>query len=234
MSIEAKRGCGFRKVGGLYLVGDGLGVTCDRLPYSVGVCRVCGEGIRPARGVRWLDGKEFFGGNCKALIRDVDSGQLEGYLGSPCHELHCPICYSDELSLVGLMWVGEKFYPTPEVFEQESARLGVSKRISAVPKEIEIGKTWILLVHPRAMRKKVHAKQVDGMGRVETTAYSPGIFHAFKVSRIERIVTDLTGQEEIEKLKKRGITPVIVPAEDPDHNPQGKKKTAEEPELAVA
>lgn len=230
MAVEKGRGCGYRKVGGLYLVGEGLSVACDRLPYPVGVCPTCGEGIKPSRGIRWMDGKKFFGGNCKNLIREQNNNNpLSGSMG--CHSLHCPICFSDELERVGLMWVGERYYPRPEDFECESANMGVCKRISAVPKEIELDKTWILLVHPKAIVGKVEEKVVEGMGRVETRIFKPGIFHAFKPRRIEKIVTDQTSDEELEKLKKRGITPVVVPHDDPDHNPKAKKAKKEEPLL---
>lgn len=33
MASETKRGCGYRKVGGMYLVGDYIRVPCDRLPF---------------------------------------------------------------------------------------------------------------------------------------------------------------------------------------------------------
>lgn len=33
MAQESKRGCGYRKVGGTYLVGNYISVPCDRLPY---------------------------------------------------------------------------------------------------------------------------------------------------------------------------------------------------------
>ncbi len=29
MAVEAKRGCGYRKIGGLYLVGSGMGVGME-------------------------------------------------------------------------------------------------------------------------------------------------------------------------------------------------------------
>jgi hypothetical protein len=48
MAIERKRGCGYRKVGGMYLVGDeGIWVPCDRLPIILDVCPACGGGIKP-------------------------------------------------------------------------------------------------------------------------------------------------------------------------------------------
>ena len=39
MAVEAARGCGWRKVGGLYLCSPpGIHVQCDRLPYDLKVC----------------------------------------------------------------------------------------------------------------------------------------------------------------------------------------------------
>jgi len=35
MAIEPIRGCGFRKVHGLYLVGDAVGLPCDRMPFRI-------------------------------------------------------------------------------------------------------------------------------------------------------------------------------------------------------
>ena len=52
MSVEARRGCGYRKVGGLYLVGPKLEAGCGRLPL-VHVCPVCQSGIKQTRGWVW-------------------------------------------------------------------------------------------------------------------------------------------------------------------------------------
>ena len=41
MAIEPRRGCGFRKTGGLYLVGDNQGQPCCRLPIILHVCPAC-------------------------------------------------------------------------------------------------------------------------------------------------------------------------------------------------
>jgi len=225
MSVEEKRGCGFRIVGGLYLVGGPGRMVCDRLPYPVGQCPTCGHGIKPSLGIRWMDGKEFFGENCKALTMEEEGIPAL----APCHDAHCPICYSDELGTVGLMWVGESFYPTMHDFEEEAEKLGVSKRISSIPKALTLDETWILLVHPKGIREKLPDEMVQGM-KVERHIWKPCIFHAFKPVRIEKIVTDQTPAEEIEKLKLRGITPVQVPHDDPDHNPKRKKRS---PELAI-
>ena len=62
MAIEQKRGCGYRKVGGLYMVGGGIGVPCDRLPYELTVCPCCSQGVKQSRGWTWIDVAKFFQG----------------------------------------------------------------------------------------------------------------------------------------------------------------------------
>jgi hypothetical protein len=53
----------------------------------------------------------------------------------------------------------------------------------------------------------------------------PGIFYLAQPERIEKIVslTQSRDAQEMAKLRKRGITPVIVPDNDPDHNPGGER-----------
>ena len=110
------------------------------------------------------------------------------------------------LGPVGLIWVGEKFYPTPRAFLAEAKRMGISRRISAVPKGFMVGETWVLFAH-----RKV---EFDG-------ELAPGIFYLARPERIEKIVTETQARdpEEMGKLRARGIVPVIVPDNDPDHNP---------------
>jgi|GEM_PF-2940968 len=59
MAVEARRGCGFRKINGLYLVGGGLSAPCDRMPYRLDRCPTCGEGVKFTRGHSWLQ-PDFF------------------------------------------------------------------------------------------------------------------------------------------------------------------------------
>jgi hypothetical protein len=140
----------------------------------------------------------------------------------------------------GLLWIGERFYPSPSHFIAESDSLGISRRLSAIPRDLEIGKTWVFLAHPRA-------DFVDG-------ADAAGVFRIFKPERLERIVKQsafdiiagiqekrgnvipldidaeafrvllpATPAEVLETIKaynsdlKRGITWVPVPDDDPDH-----------------
>jgi len=191
--MEPKRGCGYRKVGALYLVGTGLAESCDRMPYNLTVCPVCGAGIKFSRGFSWVS-RKLFGTDCQG--------------DSPCHYSDCPLCIVEGRDdKLGLMWVGKKFY-SPSSFIEEAMRLGVSKRIAAVPKDLKLGKTWVLLAHPEAGRKPREEKTGSLFKEWEPC---PAIFYAFKPQRIEKLIrkSDATA-EEIEKLEKRGITPVVV------------------------
>ena len=192
MSVEAKRGCGYRRVGGLYLVGEGPGAPCDRMPIPLNVCPCCGEGIKFSRGWTWIQPTRLFKGNHSA--------------NEFCEcDPQCPACYCETHfgleGKAGLLWVGEKFY-TISSFTEESVRLGVSKRIATVPHGFEIGKTWVFLAHKKAINDE-----------------TPGIFMVFRPHAIEKIVTisESCDAEKMENLKKRGITPVRVPDGDPDH-----------------
>jgi hypothetical protein len=52
---EQRRGCGFRKEGGIYLIGEGAGSPCCRLPIALDRCPTCGGGIAQTRGWTWVD-----------------------------------------------------------------------------------------------------------------------------------------------------------------------------------
>lgn len=175
---EQKRGCGFRKVGGLYFVGDGLAFNCKQLPYIMEVCPCCSSGIKQSRGYTWVQPNLMFpkAKDCSCIISE------------------CPLKQDTK---AGLLWTGEKFY-TPESFIEEANKMGISKRIGAVPRNFQLSKTWIFIGHPKAGFKDNHKV--------------PAIFYVFKPSRIEKIVTeaDFKDTEKMDKLRKQGLTPVPV------------------------
>ena len=109
MAIEPKRGCGYRKVGGIYLVGDDLTLdACHRLPLPIKMAFFRGYlVINPYQ--------EFRKCNC-----------------DPQHGQGCFVCNPPNQNNHGLMFVGESYY-TPSNFIDEARRLGVSKRIPYVP-----------------------------------------------------------------------------------------------------
>jgi hypothetical protein len=119
------------------------------------------------------------------------------------------------------MGVGERYYKSPADFIKEGQKLGVSKRIAAVPKDFKIGKTIVYLAHPKACIKDGDgAKTKKGQGKM--LDYQMGVFCAFRPQKIEQLVwdKDLMGKKGAtlkKSLHKRGITPVPIPYGDKDH-----------------
>lgn len=180
--VEGPRGCGYRHPGGLYLMAGAPSEPCPKLPINLTVCPTCGGGIKPARSWTWVDGD---------LLTDP------GPHGNDRHSTACPL--TDGVGPAGLIWVGEGFYPTPGAFLTEAAKLGISRRITTVPRDLEIGKTWVLLAHRRVL-PPAHA---GGEKR-------PGIFSLFRPTRIEYVIRGNETDEELERLVARGIEPVRV------------------------
>ncbi len=204
MAVEPRRGCGYRKAGGLYIVGGGMGADCCKLPLALTVCPTCAQGVKQTRGWTWIDPRPWLEGECRQ----------SGYFA-------CPAAFPARLGeRVGLLWIGRQFYPTPGTFLHEAKNHGVSRRIAAVPRGFKLGEHWVFLAHPEAM--------VTDDGRM------PGIFSIFKPTAFEKIITETQAKaaDLIADLNKRQITPVIVPDDDPDH--QGTVyDEAEDPQLPL-
>lgn len=213
VSVEGKRGCGYRKKGGLYLIGEGIALPCKLLPKELTVCPTCGAGIKFSRGWTKINPRALFALKKadEAIARDMNRAVCP-----PCPHDFCPGPRWALEERAGLMWVGAKFYPTLEDFIQEAEKVGISKRIKSVPREFEIGKTWVLLAHIKAYRRPCPKIDLEGHSKVfcklcdNGFIYSPGIFYAFNPKRVEKVVDEETPKEEIKKLEDRGITPVIV------------------------
>lgn len=208
MAVEAARGCGYRKVGGLYLVGGGAGMSCDRMPYELVTCPVCGSGIKFTRGFQWVDWAKYAGEHASEETEHLISAksQCSCFIG-------CPVCYpTDEPQPYGLLWVGESFY-TPENFIAEALKMGISRRIAAVPRRLKLGETWVLFAHKSACGTRQNEE-----GKTEGI---PGIFYAFRPKRIELLIWQRDARDEyLEDLERRGITPIIIPDGDLDHDPK--------------
>jgi len=129
------------------------------------------------------------------------------------------------------MGVGEKYYKTPDEFTREAWEMGVSKRIPFVPQELKLGETIVYLAHPKACEVREPVAMQQAMAileeartkqprllETEKVEKSLGIFTAFIPQRIEKLIWESQATpEELEKLEKRGIKPVIVPDGDRDH-----------------
>lgn len=209
MAIEPVRGCGYRKVGAIYLCADGLYSYCDRLPYELVKCEACGAGISITRGMTKIQPDKVF----------------NNHIMCTCFGF-CPMCTPPDHGYI--MGVGKRYYATPEAFIREGLNMGISKRIGAVPRDFKLGITWVYLAHPeaanhinRVVADVVFDDQVRGM-QYKMLEYekAPGIFAAVRPTRLEMLIYEKDNTEETRQaLEKRGITPVIVPDNDPDHKP---------------
>lgn len=208
--VEGKRGCGYRKPGGIYLVGPPTGQSCCKLPFPLTVCPCCRAGIKPARSWTWVDAGQLF--EKEPLCKEM--GTLPGM---PFYSLKnpedfyknfgfipkCPLAAPQIIGMAGLLWIGEKFYKTPDDFLQEANTMGISRRISAVPKGFEPGKTWVLLAH-----RKGYA--IGGNLETNESDWLPAIFSVFRPGAIEYVVKGDETEEDLERLAKRGVTPGVV------------------------
>jgi len=150
MDEERERKCGWRKVGGLYLMGSGIQLPCFKIPYKLGICPVCGEGISFKRNYQWADAKHLTGGKCDTPMS------------------YCSTCpFEQEKTL--LMFVGKSHYNKPMDFINEALEMGVSKRVTTIPKGLEFGKTWILLAHIQGMEKRESVPATGLMTEIEVT-----------------------------------------------------------------
>ncbi len=203
---DEERGCGWRKEGGLYMVSGGMSRGCGKLPIPLTVCPCCHAGIKPTRGFTWVTYDLIKNAPCTVVQREHFSGL--GTLPVQCSGCHP---FNGTVPRFGLLWVGGSFYKTPDAFTDESARLGISRRISAIPREFEIGKDWILLAH----RECIHTgNMVPKEGDDEKVTMVPeilaGIFQAFCPIAIEYVVKGTETDEELEAMQKRGLTLVRV------------------------
>ncbi len=214
MAVEGIRGCGFRKVGGMYLCGEYVSSPCDRLPLPLTTCPICGQGIKVSRGFTQVNPFRLWGihQECEDRLR-------------PCF-----LCDPQDQPAF-IMLVGAGNYKSPRDFMDEAHLMGISKRIPFIPKDLELGKTVVYLAHPKACEVKEPVALQQAMAIVEGSKTNQprlletekvgkalGIFTAFIPQRIEKLVweSELT-DEKREGLTKRNITPIPIPDGDLDH-----------------
>lgn len=184
---EGKRGCGYRKAGGLYLCSPGYGRPCGLLPIPLVSCPTCGHGIKFCRGWTWVNVATL------AAMNPNGCRMSEG-----CGD--CPLADA-AIQQAGLLWVGEKFYKTPDAWQQEAAEMGISRRIKGVPRNFKLGETWVALAHIKAIPAPIMEQDAKA---------TPGIFRLFKPTAIQYVVKGDETEEELADMEKRGITPVKV------------------------
>ena len=190
---EKRRGCGYRFAGesgvGIYLMGGGIREGCERLPFPTQ--------IPFHRAFRWINPQnEFF-----PITREPACNCLIPH----SHEL-CPMCNPLKAGTnQGMMWVGDNNY-SPDSFSREALLQGISKRMSAMPKDFQIGTHFIYLAHVRAwpVTRTLDGKQV--------TDHTPGFFYIFRPTHVELVIDDPENiPEKARRLKDQlGDQAIIV------------------------
>ena len=168
------------------MMSSGVGVPCGRLPVPLDVCPCCSAGIKPARGWTWFNSAPFV----EAVPCRFPANSCGGcILNTPPKK-------------AGLLWIGEKFYPKPSDWMAEADKLGVSRRVSMIPKDFQVGVTWIFAAHRKCIPLPVEPDA--------DPKFKAGVFHVWRPDRIEYVTKGDETQEELEALVKRGIIPVKV------------------------
>jgi len=227
MASEAKRGCGYRKVGGTYLVSEGIWVGCDRIPYELKSCPVCGAGIHLSRAMTEIDPLKLFGKHDRpSLNLNTETTPVV-----VCQDEFRPCKMCDPTSDPAyIMLVGRAHY-TPEEFIREAQTMGISKRIAQIPKKLKLGQTVVYLAHPDGIITEVeetHDKKGNPYLTPKMVKQSRlAIIGAFTPQRVEMPVWEkqLSGKGSRKfkaTLKKRGITPVVVKGK--EHDPKYKPR----------
>jgi len=206
ISEEEARGCGHRKPAkdgvGVYLVGPSEGAPCGRLPYELHACPTCSGGIKPARGWSWIEPRNLFVDASRLTIEPVnlflDAGVCSvsvPALRAACQS--CPLGLGMPEGRHGLIWVGEGHYAAPGDFMTEAHRMGVSRKIKAVPKGFELGKTVVYLAHRHTPLKEFDVE--TGLAKL-----GPAIFSVFKPTGIDLVIADENKvPEKAEKLAEK-------------------------------
>lgn len=210
---EKKRGCGWRKVGGKYLIGQTSAVGCGRIPIPLTTCPCCSHGFKPARGWTWVDGDRIVsavleGSRCIAPLSQCSLCVINRILIADLEN-------RDVMGMAGLIWVGQKFYPTVEDFNRESLEQGICRRLNSIPRDFVLGETYVLLAHQKAIANTPYIE-----GKLGETEYTSGIFKVWRPTTIEVVVDGTEPDEVIEGYLEKGLTPVIVERIEDDESQQ--------------
>lgn len=203
MAVEGGRGCGFRTVGGLYLMGGQGYQHCDRLKLEIPVCPCCGETLRPNRGIQPVNMMELVGLHDEEACNDPDACRV-------CIPLDTALTHCKDF----IIWVGREYY-TEESFNVEAHSMGISRKIPHIPEGLIVGESCIYL----AMRGNINTRAGDD--RDGRPIKKNGIFSAYVPQRLELLIWESEATDEfLVSLAERNITPAIIPDGDEDHTPR--------------
>jgi len=178
-----RRACGYRTPGALYIVSNKIRVTCGKLPHVLDTCPVCGQGIKPSSNWTRI-----------APVNLFNPSQCNK--GHEC-SMSCPLYSPPDHAF--LLWIGVKYYPTPEHFRMEAYHFGVSRRIKTLPLDFHPGSSIVMLAH---IRGHYSLRPEGGAGP------HPAIFATLKGPSVDYVTRGDETDEQLAKLVKRGVTPV--------------------------
>lgn len=194
------------------------------LPLLLQPCPTCGFEIPFNRGFMWISKKfiAFYAESHHSPMQHPAYAKVLAKTNQCSCPENCPVCYpeNNDLKKYGFMWVGSRDY-TPASFVKEARDMGISKKIAKIPKGLKFGKTWVLLAHRKVPFSSKF--QPEGM-RTKEPELKSAIFYAFVPRRVEKLIwKSKATKRRLNKLKKQGITPVVIPDNDKDHAPKPKK-----------
>jgi hypothetical protein len=103
----------------------------------------------------------------------------------------------------GLIWIGGGYYKTPGDFMKEAGRMGISRKLPAVPRNFVLGKTVVYLAHREAFQVPMSLSHAAYVAPKEPVLV-PGIFTAFKPTGIDLVIEDENNvPERAQKLADR-------------------------------
>jgi len=193
---DHQRGCGWRdpmSEGALYMMAEGRGMICGRLPIPLDVCPCCGTGFKQSRGFTWIDAQKVF----RFAIGETECPTAE-------QDEVCPLAATMQgfIEKMGLIWIGKKYYATPKIFMDELDQQGMSRRIPAVPNDFVVGETWVCLAHPNALLEPVKFGEKEKRGSAIVVITKP--------TEIQVVCTEETSQDQVDSWIERGLTPVMI------------------------
>lgn len=189
--IEGKRGCGYRKPGGIYFRSDTPGEPCGKLPLELHNCPVCNEGIKFSRNYKWINPSILFRDQECRFLREKKEG---------CRAW-CKLNDQNitDLTKSLLIWIGDKHYSVSS-FSQEAVEMGISRKIKSVPRGFVIGESWIMLAHTKCFSTVIADEEIN----------KAGIFMAWKPERIEYVVRGDESEDELNALELKGFSLVKI------------------------
>lgn len=176
----------------MYLIGGNSIAPCCKLPFLLSSCPCCGTVIKFSRGFNWIN-TDLFCFNRPAGI-GCSSSCVASAPGMP----------------IGLMWVGESFYPTVRDFEREAAAIGISKRLNILPKGLQPG-MWVALAHNKAVVGFDDSN--NGNPAADLVTYKPGVFMFFRLEKIQYVVKPGDNDETLQKFSDKNIELITVSPE---------------------